>query len=115
MNLPALLAALISYESGGDDTAIGKHGEHGALQIRQCVVTDVNERCGTHYRLADMHVRSNAVQCATLYLGIWATKERLGHEPTDADRAMIFHAGPTGFRKPHARAYWREVQFHLKK
>lgn len=115
MNLSAILAAMIAVESGGDDTAIGNHGEHGALQIRQCVVTDVNERCGTRYRLADMHVRSNAVQCATLYIGIWATRERLGHTPTDAERAMIFHAGPTGYRKPHARAYWRAVQSHLKK
>lgn len=115
MNLAKLLAAIIAVESGGDDTAIGNHGEHGALQVRQCVLDDVNARRGTHYTLSDMHVRSNAVHCARLYLDIWATRERLGHEPTDADRAMIFHAGPTGFRKPHARAYWREVKAHLRK
>ena len=115
MNLSTLLAAMIAVESGGDDTAVGNHGEHGALQIRQVFIDDVNERCGTHYRLSDMHVRSNAVRCATLYLGIWATREKLGHEPTDFDRCAIFHAGPKGYLKPHTRAYWREVQFHLKK
>ena len=114
MSIAGLLAAIIAVESGGDDTALGNRGEHGALQIRQCVVTDVNQRCGTRYRLSDMHVRSNAVRGATLYIGIWATRERLGHEPTDAERAMIFHAGPRGWRKPHARAYWLEVQSKLK-
>lgn len=115
MNLSALLAAMIAVESGGDDTALGNHGEHGALQIRQCVLDDVNARCGTRYRLADMHVRSNAVACATLYIRIWATKERIGHEPTDFEKCAIFHAGPKGHLKPHTRAYWREVQSHLKK
>lgn len=115
MNLAKLLAAIIAVESGGDDTAIGNHGEHGALQVRQCVLDDVNARRGTRYTLADMHVRSNAVQCATLYLGIWATKERLGRTPTDRDIALIFHHGPTGYRRTGHSVYWNLVKSNLKK
>ncbi|NBW21233.1 MAG: hypothetical protein EBR82_76055, partial [Caulobacteraceae bacterium] len=96
---PALLAALLAVESGGNNHAIGDHGRAiGALQIHAAVVADVNRIHGTRYTHAGMARRSDAVAVATLYLGTYATRERLGRAVTDADRARIWNGGPDGWR-----------------
>ena len=50
MNYSALISALITVESGGQDMAIGDGNRAiGSLQIHKGVVEDVNRFSGTHY------------------------------------------------------------------
>lgn len=114
MTLSAFLSVLILVESGGDDTARGTRGERGALQIRPCVVQDVNRFAGTRYRVADMHRRDVAEFVATVYLTHYCTRERIGHTPTAEDFARIWNGGPDGWREPATVRYWRRVQPKLK-
>ena len=108
---PTLLAALLAVESGGNDRAVGDHGRAiGALQIHAAVVQDVNRRHGTRYTHAGMTRRRDAVAVATLYLGTYATRERLGRPVTDADRARIWNGGPDGWRKAATVAYAERVR-----
>lgn len=101
-----LLAALVAVESGGNDQARGRHGELGALQVRRCVVTDVNRIAGTHYRWAEMTNRVVAAKVADAYLTHWGGK--IGRTPTDRDLALIWHHGPNGWKRSGG-VYWRRV------
>ena len=108
---PTLLAALLAVESGGNDHAIGDHGRAvGALQIHAAVVDDVNRIHGTRYTHAGMVRRRDAVAVATLYLGTYATRERLGRAVTDSDRARIWNGGPDGWRRAATLGYAERVR-----
>ena len=108
---PTLLAALLAVESGANDRAIGDHGRAiGALQIHAAVVADVNRIHGTRYTHAGMVRRRDAVAVATLYLGTYATQERLGRPVTDRDRARIWNGGPNGWRKAATLGYAERVR-----
>jgi hypothetical protein len=112
---PALLAALLAVESGGNDHAIGDHGRAiGALQIHAAVVADVNRIHGTRYTHAGMARRRDAVAVATLYLGAYATQERIGRPVTDADRARIWNGGPDGWRKAATVGYAERVRREMR-
>jgi hypothetical protein len=105
-----LLAALIAIESGGDDQARGRRGELGALQVRPCVVTDVNRIAGTSYRWAEMTNRWAALGVFRIYTGHYCSTERLGREATNQDVARVWHGGPDGWKRRRTLAYWRRVQ-----
>ena len=112
---PTLLAALLAVESGGNDNAIGDHGRAiGALQIHSAVVQDVNRIHGTRYTHAGMARRADAIAVATLYLGTYATRERLGRPVTDADRARIWNGGPNGWRKAATLGYAERARRAMK-
>ena len=108
-----LLAALVAVESGGNDQARGRHGELGALQVRRCVVTDVNRIAGTHYRWAEMTNRWAAMGVMRIYLGHYCAEGRLGRKATDQDLARVWHGGPDGWRRRKTLAYWRRVQARM--
>lgn len=115
MNLSAVLAVMISAESGGDDRAIGDRGRaFGCLQMHACLVRDVNRIAGSHYVHRDAFNRGFALRMGTIYLGHWATKERLGHEPTTEDCVRIWVGGPDGFRQPSTLHHWNKVKALLK-
>ena len=59
---------------------------------------------------ADRLDREKSVMMAEVYLGYYASKERIGREPTDQDRARIWTGGPDGWVKPATLPYWRKVQ-----
>lgn len=105
-----LIAALIAVESGGNDLAIGDGGRAvGALQIHAAVVRDVNRIAGTHYSHSGMTNRAAAVEVCRIYLTHWATEARLGHAPTDEDRARIWNGGPNGYAKESTKTYGTKV------
>lgn len=107
-----LLAALIAVESGGNDLARGRHGELGALQVKRCVVADVNRVVGGNYRWSEMTNRVTATRVARAYLDYWGSPSRLGRKPTDRDLAMIWHHGPSGWRRGSI-TYWKRVQARM--
>jgi hypothetical protein len=114
MILAIVIAALISVESGGNAHAVGDNGRaHGQLQIHSIVVRDVNRIAGTRYTLASAYSRAESEQICRLYLEHYATRERLGHEPTPQDAARIWAGGPRGHEKTATLAYWRKVRAHM--
>jgi hypothetical protein len=108
-----LLAALIAVESGGNDLARGRHGELGALQVRPCVVADVNRVAGTHYRWAEMTNRWAALGVFRIYTGHYCTEARLGRPATNQDLARVWHGGPSGWKRRKTVAYWKRVRARM--
>ncbi len=115
-----LIQGLIQVESHGNDHALGdrhmKDKAYGPLQIRKPCVDDVNRRFGTKIRPEDLlGNRSLSVWVCQKYLQMYATRDRLGREPRDEDRARIWNGGPEGWRSKATAAYWSKVQTMLKK
>jgi soluble lytic murein transglycosylase-like protein len=108
-----LLAALIAVESGGNDLARGRHGELGALQVRPCVVKDVNRVVGGNYRWSEMTNRVTATRVARAYLDHWGSPSRLGRKPTDRDLARVWHGGPNGWKRRQTLVYWKRVRARI--
>ena len=108
-----LLAALIAVESGGNDLARGRHGELGALQVRPCVIRDVNRLKGTHYRWAEMTNRWAALGVFRIYTGHYCAEDRLGRPATSQDLARVWHGGPNGWKRRKTVAYWKRVQARM--
>lgn len=104
----ALLAAIIAIESGGNDLAVGRRGEIGALQVRPCVVRDVNRIHGTHYRIADMRRREHAVRVCVLYV------EHYAPGAGDEAQARVWNGGPKGAQRNSTVRYWVRVRKAMK-
>lgn len=115
MSLASLIVALWFAESGGKlHPPPGRDGEVGPLQIRACVVADL-QRWGYAYTLADRDDLEKSKQMCRIYLTRYGTRRRLGHAPTFQDYARIWNGGPDGFREPETLPYWRKVQRQLEK
>ena len=109
-----LILALIAVESGGNNLAVGDHGQsHGPLQIQRVVIQDVNRIYKTNYKYSDRFNRNKSIQICQLYLRHYASKKRLGRNPTYQDMARIWVAGPDGWRQRESLPYWRKVRLHL--
>ena len=104
-----LLLATEKVESDGDLWAIGnkvdKKGRprplsqwtYGPLQIKQILCDDLNQLYGARHEAKKLlGDRATSVAIRNLYLSHYATKKRLGHEPTAEDMARIWYAGPRG-------------------
>lgn len=115
--LYALINALIAVESHGDTNATGKAGEVGILQIKPCVVEDVNRVYHTSYRLEDREDKAASIKICELYLGYWGTRyeERTHNVATAEVLARIWNGGPNGWKKESTRAYWEKVEKEMAK
>jgi hypothetical protein len=118
VSVSPLINALMLVESGGGDGWIGDKSKvqkaYGCLQIRQPVVDDYNCWCKTSYRAEDcLNNRGLSVKICQVYLDHYAAICRLGHEPTDEDRARIWNGGPNGWRHSSTDSYWEKVRKHL--
>lgn len=115
-----LVKALIQVESRGNDRAFGDRGKkekaYGPLQIRQPCVDDVNRRYGTHIQARGLlGDRATSVWVCRKYLELYATQQRLGHEPTLADMARIWNGGPGGWKRKDTLVYWSKVNRQLQR
>lgn len=104
---------------GGDDNAIGDktliYKAYGALQIRQPLVNDVNHIAKTHYRAEDcLGNRPLSLWMCEKYLDLYATKARIGREPTAEDMCRIWNGGPNGWKKQSTVAYWQSIKKQFK-
>ena len=106
-----LLAAMCEVESNGDCSKIGKVGELGCYQIRECFWQDALEHdpsIGGEYE--DVIDREYAEKCIYAYWDRYATEKRLGRPVTDEDRARMHNGGPNGHKKTKTIEYWDKVQ-----
>lgn len=105
---PALLAAIVAVESGGNDLARGSRGELGALQIRPALVRDVNRIHGTHYQHREMTNRAVAVRVCVLYVEHYAP----GASPET--QARVWNGGPRGAQRNSTVGYWVRVRKEMR-
>lgn len=110
-----LIVALISVESAGRNHVPGDdYRALGCLQISEWVIQDVNQATGSNYVHTDALERGKAIRICRAYLKHYASKERLGRQPTLEDMARIWNGGPNGHLKPSTDAHWVKVQKALK-
>lgn len=109
--MPALIAAMMAVESGGNPSMIGDGGRAlGVLQIHEGVVYDVNRIYGTHYRHGDALNKAKAQKICRLYLRAYAPKKA-----TAEQCARIWNGGPDGWQQKATREYWRKVKAEMKR
>jgi len=108
-----VLSAIRIVESGNNSDAVGDNGSAiGVYQIWKPYWID-SRLDGTYHdcfnpAYADRVVRS--------YMKRYATKRRLGREPTQEDIARIHNGGPNGYKKKRAtQRYWEKVKRVLDK
>jgi len=112
----AFFAALAQVESGGDAAAYNA-GEDaaGLYQIRPIYVRDVNRILGREaFSLDDRWDTGRAEEMVRIYLRHYATRKRLGREPTAEDMARIHNGGPDGWRKRATETYGRRFMAALR-
>ena len=106
-----LLAAMCEVESNGDCSKVGKVGELGCYQIRECFWIDALEHdpsIGGEYE--DVIDREYAEKVIYAFWNRYATEKRLGRPVTDEDRARIHNGGPNGYKKTSTIKYWDKIK-----
>jgi len=108
-NQTHLLSAIIHVESSGRDSAYHK-GEDavGCLQIRRCMVNDVNRilrRQGNdkRYSYDDRWLRYKSIQMFEVYCKHYGLT-------TAEEIARCWNGGPRGMQNEMTAGYWKKVQ-----
>lgn len=105
-----LLDAVEQVESGKNPLARNTASHAiGPLQITPVVVDDINRIYGLKLRHADMTDPHLSRVVFLKYVNHYATPERLGHEVTNRDRALIWRHGPDGWKRKES-GYWTRIQ-----
>ena len=110
-----LLAAMCEVESNGDCSKVGKVGELGCYQIRECFWIDALEwysSIGGEYE--DVIDREYAEKVIYAFWDRYANEKRLGRPVTDEDRARMHNGGPNGYKKTKTIKYWDKIKKILK-
>lgn len=110
---------IAEIESGGDPNAIGdkhlKNKAYGILQIRKPCLDDYNRWNKTAWKVEDLLGNEELPRKVFKdYMKYYATKKRLGREPTLIDMARIWNGGPNGWRKSSTRGYGAKVERLIK-
>lgn len=113
-----LIWAMIQVESGGNPTAVNKKEDAvGILQIRPCVITDVNEKYKTTFSSWDRLEIQESIHICSLYLHYWGYQYsiRTSKAPTSEILARIWNGGPVGWERLSTMSYWVNVHSYLYK
>lgn len=98
-------------ESGQNPNAIGDNYESlGILQIQEAYVIDASSYANANWTHEDALDEDTAIKIFYAYMYRYATKERLGREPTLEDIARIHNGGPNGYLKLSTIKYWNKVK-----
>ena len=104
-----LLSAIIQVESSNNDSAyhIGEDAV-GCLQIRQCMVDDVNrilrrQKSIKRYSYHDRWLRYKSIEMFDVYCKHYKLT-------TAEEIARCWNGGPRGMNNPLTATYWRKVQ-----
>lgn len=114
----ALLDGIKQIESsGGLDKRDGDNGKSiGPYQIQKGYFQDALKQNPKLRIYKYQDVRKDHVARAVIraYWRRYATKSRLGREPTDQDRARIHNGGPNGYKNKATLKYWHKVRKAMK-
>lgn len=111
-NSAHLLSALMFVESSYDDSAYNASEDAvGCLQIRKCMVNDVNrilrkQRSEIRYNYDDRWVRYKSVQMFKIYC-------RYYNLNTAEEIARCWNGGPKGMQNEMTVGYWKKVSNKL--
>lgn len=116
-----LVNALAMVESNNNSTKVGKLGELGILQIRQCILDDVNRIYKTNYVLNDAKNNTKAKEICKKYLQYWGEhyEKKTGKKATNEVLAKIWNGGPNANSKnneiviANLKRYWEKVQLQM--
>jgi len=100
------VTSLDPYHCGNPYTVGDKGYAYGLMQIHECVILDVNRVYKREFVHTDAFDKEQAIEIFRLYINIYATIERLGHEPTPEDIARCWNGGPDGWREDCTLEYW---------
>jgi len=103
VNMP-LVYAIANVESSFDITANNDYEmAKGILQIRECVIIDVNRIFGLNYNHDDVYNPFKAIQIFTLYMKAYGAK-------TVRDSIMLWNMGPKAIAYPYyTNSYYNKV------
>ena len=107
-----LLSAIIDVESSNNDSAYNsKEDAVGCLQIRKCMVDDVNrilkrQKSDLRFTYDDRWLRSKSTKMFEIYCKHYGLN-------TAEEIARCWNGGPRGMDKPLTVNYWRKVQENL--
>ena len=108
-NTTHLLSAIMFVESNYNDSAYHK-GEDavGCLQIRKCMVDDVNrilkrQKSDLRFSYDDRWLRNQSIKMFNIYCKHYRLT-------TAEEIARCWNGGPRGMNKPLTSTYWRKVQ-----
>ena len=111
-NQTHLLSAIIHVESGDNDSAYHK-GEDavGCLQIRQCMVDDVNrilkrQKSDKRYAYDDRWIRYKSIEMFEVYCKHYGLV-------TAEEISRCWNGGPRGMQYEMTAGYWKKVQKNL--
>lgn len=114
ITLLRLVAAISMVESHGNARAHNPQ-EHavGHLQIRQCVIDDVNRLhlvAGGPFTLIDAYNPKLSIMMCEAYLRYWTL---LTNQDSAESAARIWNGGPDGWWKLSTLPYWYKIQAEL--
>mmetsp|Transcript_17324 Transcript_17324/g.34937 ORF Transcript_17324/g.34937 Transcript_17324/m.34937 type:complete len:117 (+) Transcript_17324:88-438(+) len=106
----SLFDAIKQVESGGDENAVGDGGKAiGPYQIWK-VYHDDAKAGGSWENCKGPGSTAYSEKVIQAYMNRYATRARLGHDPTDEDIARIHNGGPNGYKKQATVSYWEKVK-----
>ena len=111
-NRKELIDAICMVESSGRDSAYNASEDAvGILQIRQCMVNDVNRILGRRginslYSMEDRWCPNKSLEMFNIYVGHYGL--------TDPEEiARCWNGGPRGMSYTYTEPYWDKVQSYL--
>ena len=111
-----VLRAIRVVESNNNPDAVGDNGNAiGVYQIWRTYWTDATEFSGIGGTYRDCFKPEYADKIVRAYMKRYATKRRLGREPTQEDIARIHNGGPNGYKKTATLKYWDKVKAVLER
>lgn len=113
MTLLQLIAAIIAVESGGDLQAYNAaENARGCMQIRPCVIEDVNHFSHTTWTHEDAWEKTPSMAIFLEYTDLWI--KRLKYDDTPEVRARIWNGGPYGPARTCTLKYWERIKAKAK-
>lgn len=105
MNWLLFFVVLAQIESGGNAKAWNRSEDaRGMLQIRNCVIIDVNERYGFEYTHNDAFDHRKARAICAHYL------KRYGADQDYEKAFRTWNGGPDGPRQQCTEEYWKKAE-----
>ena len=107
-----LINAIISIESSGMDSAYNEsEGAVGCLQIRHCMVDDINrilkrQDSPLYYTYDDRWDRNKSIEMFNIFVDYYNL-----HTPEEI--ARCWNGGPRGINNPYTLGYWNKVELEL--
>jgi len=111
-NAVHLLSAIMYVESSYNDSAYNSYEDAvGCLQIRKCMVNDINrilirQKSDLRFTYDDRWLRNKSIKMFDIYCKYY-------NLTTAEEIARCWNGGPRGMSKPLTATYWKKVQENL--